>query len=196
MDDHLPDNQIRIGTAMKYKIIGFLVLGSLCAPHTLWSQDALTDLQRKAIVYDIYAGYREDFPNIKEISAIDAMTLLATGQKVVFVDTRKPEEMRVSMLPQAITKQAFLDSEDTYQGYMVIGYCTISYRSGVFAREMAQKGVTIHNLKGGILAWTLEGGSVYDGKGVTHRVHVYGKRWNYAPQEYEAVMFSLWRQLF
>ena len=182
---------------MKMKTLGILVaLWSLCGPHPLWGREALTDEQKKNIVYETYAGYRKDFPAVKELSPKDAMALVKSGRKVVFVDTRKPEEMQVSMLPQAITKQAFLNSGDKYRGYTVISYCTISYRSGVFAREMSQKGFIIHNLAGGILAWTLEGGSVYDDNGETKRIHVYGSRWDYAPKGYDTVMFSLWQQLF
>ena len=182
---------------MKLKILGLLVvICSLDGSNPSWSREALTDNQKKDIVYELYADYRKDFPAIKEISPKNAMGLLESGRKVVFVDTRKPEEMRVSMLPQAITKQAFLNSGDTYQGYTVISYCTISYRSGVFAREMFQKGIILHNLEGGILAWTLEGGSVYDTNGVTKRIHVYSSLWDYAPQSFDTVMFSLWQQLF
>jgi sodium/bile acid cotransporter 7 len=62
---------------------------------------------------------------------------------------------------------------------------------------MDEKGISVRNLEGGILAWTLEGGKVYDENGEeTNRIHVYGKKWNYAPADYEAVMFSLWEQMF
>ena len=62
---------------------------------------------------------------------------------------------------------------------------------------MADKGITVINLRGGILAWLLEGGTVYDQEGhPTKRVHVYGDRWEYAPVGYEIVKFSLWERLF
>ena len=61
---------------------------------------------------------------------------------------------------------------------------------------MAALGRTVYNLKGGILAWVLEGGAVYDADGESKRIHVYGKEWNYAPADYETVTFSFWQRLF
>ena len=90
---------------MILRLVGFfIVFCALGSPHPSWSREALTDEQKKRIVYETYAGYREDFPAVNDISPKDAMALLDSGQKVVFVDTRKPEEMSVSMLPHAVTK--------------------------------------------------------------------------------------------
>jgi sodium/bile acid cotransporter 7 len=158
--------------------------------------NSLSDAQKKEHVYAMYADYKKDFPAVTDISPQQAMALLKKDE-IVFVDTRKPAEMKVSMLPHAITQNEFLKHPEKYAVKTVVGYCTMSYRSGVFAREMAEKGMTIRNLEGGILAWTLEGGKVYDENGeVTNRIHVYGKKWNYAPAGYKAVMFSLWEQMF
>jgi sodium/bile acid cotransporter 7 len=144
----------------------------------------------------MYAGYKKDFPAVKDISPQQAVDLLKKDE-VVFIDTRKPAEMKVSMLPHAITQNEFLSHPEKYAGKTVVGYCTVSYRSGVFAREMDAKGIPVRNLEGGILAWTLEGGKVYDENGKeTNRIHVYGKKWNYAPAGYKTVMFSLWEQMF
>ena len=45
----------------------------------------------------------------------------------------------------------------------------------------------IYNLRGGLLAWVLDGKKVYDTKGETRKIHVYGKRWNYPPSGYESI---------
>ena len=156
----------------------------------------LTDAQKKEKVYNVYAGYKKDFPAVEDISPIKAMQLLNEGM-LVFLDVRKPEEMAISMLPGAITKKQFLENPDNFRDKTVVTYCTISYRSGVFARDMAAKDIPIINLSGGILAWIHEGGKVYDPQGrVTNRVHVFGNRWNYAPDRYEAVTFSLLKMIF
>jgi len=158
--------------------------------------NSLSDAQKEELVYAMYADYKKDFPAVTDISPHQAMELLKKDE-VVFVDTRKPAEMKVSMLPHAITQSEFLSHPEKYAGKTVVGYCTVSYRSGVFAREMAAKGISVRNLEGGILAWTLEGGKVYDENGKeTNRIHVYGKKWNYVPAGYKAVMFSLWEQMF
>jgi len=158
-------------------------------------ESILSEARKKETVYAMYAQYKKDFPTVADIAPPKAMQLLEEN-RIVFVDTRKPAEMQVSQLPQAVSRETFLADTDRYRNKMVVGYCTISYRSGVFAREMAEQGIKIHNLQGGILAWTLEGGTVYhDGKPVK-RIHVYGDRWDYAPAGYETVKFSLWNQLF
>ena len=156
----------------------------------------LSDPEKLEIVYQMYADGKKDFPKINDLSPQEVMDRLQTG-RLVLVDTRKPAEMKISMLPGAITKKEYLVEPSRYKDFMVVAYCTISYRSGVFTRDMEKRGFTVYNMRGGILAWTLEGGSIYDPQGrKTKQIHVFGKRWNYAPQGYQPVMFSLWEQIF
>ena len=156
---------------------------------------SMGDEAKKELVYRMYSGYKSDFPDVVDISVQDAMKLADAGNPV-FVDVRKPAEMAVSMLPGAISEEVFLNDPSMYAGKTVIGYCTISYRSGVFAKEMAKKGVIIKNLRGGLLAWVLEGGKVYDDAGETRRIHVFGEKWDYPPEGYESVIFSWWERAF
>lgn len=156
----------------------------------------LTEHEKMQLVDSRYETYRKDFPGIAEIEVFRGRKLLAEGEKVIFIDTRRPEERAVSTLPGAMSKEAYLASRDTYHDHLKIAYCTIGYRSGMFSRDMARAGDTIYNLRGGILAWTLAGGVVYgEGKPVK-RLHVFAERWNYAPRGYETETFSLFRQLF
>jgi sodium/bile acid cotransporter 7 len=104
--------------------------------------------------------------------------------------------MEVSMLPKAVTKEDFLRDPDKYKDKTVVVYCTISYRSGEFAEEMAEMRVTVVNLIGGLLAWVLEGGKVYDAHGETKRIHVYGEDWDYPPEGYESVKFGFFEKHF
>ena len=91
------------------------------------------------------------------------------------------------MLPGAISVKEFLKDPSKYRDKTIISYCTISYRSAKFTRELNNKGFTAYNLAGGLLAWVLDGGKVYDSSGVTKRIHVYGKKWDYPPEGYQAV---------
>lgn len=178
---------------MKTFIPIYLVLISLLPgghSGTAAAEDHLTDPQKKAIVYRMYADYRRAFSDVADISPTEAMALYDAG-KAIFVDTRKPSEMAVSALPGAIPERGFLEDPSRYKGKTVIGYCTISYRSGFQAKALARKGIRMVNLKGGILAWTLEGFPVFDPRGqVTRRIHVFGKKWNFPPDGYGAVMFD------
>jgi sodium/bile acid cotransporter 7 len=156
----------------------------------------MSDAQKKNVVYRMYADYKKNFPAVSDISPHRAMELL-NQETVVFVDIRRPEEIAVSILPGAVSKQDFLSHRDLYRDKIVVVYCTISYRSGVFAREMGEQGIRVVNLQGGILAWILEGGKVYDKSGIqVKRVHVYGDRWDYAPSGYQSVKFSFWQRMF
>jgi sodium/bile acid cotransporter 7 len=150
------------------------------------ASEELTDNQKLQNVYRMYEDYKKKFPSVEDMDPKEAMVLMEST-KVVFVDTRRPKEQKVSMLPQAVTEKAFKKNPGQYKDHVIIGYCTISYRSGKLARKLNKRGIKMLNLKGGMLAWVHEGGKVYDAKGETRRVHVYGKKWNYLPKGYEAV---------
>jgi sodium/bile acid cotransporter 7 len=181
-----------MGFQKKTYLIFLVVIGSFFS--LVWgtlrnqslSGDASNDMNKKKIVYDMYADYKKNFPHVVDISPKDAMELIR-NHKAVFVDTRQLEEMRVSMLPDAVSREQFLSNPQRYSDKTLIGYCTISYRSGKFVEKMAKNGLQFLNLKGGILAWVLEGGKIYDAKGETKRIHVYGKKWNYPASGYEPV---------
>ena len=163
-----------------------VLLSTVTCWQTGFAAEALTDGHKKQIVYDMYNGYKKTFPEVQDISVPEAMALMESGCRI-FVDSRKAKEQKVSMLPGAITEEAFKKELERYKNHVIIGYCTISYRSGKLAEQLGKKGVKMLNLKGGMLAWILEGGKVYDQHGETKQVHVYSKKWNYVPEGYEAV---------
>jgi len=146
-----------------------------------------TDATRLDQIETMYAGYRKDFPEVKEITP-QGVADLQKSDGIVLVDVREPEEQAVSMLPGAITAAAFAAAEDTYRDKTVVTYCTIGARSGAYADELRRKGFKVFNLKGSLLAWTHAGLSLKDSEGRdTKRVHVYGKTWDLAADGYEAV---------
>jgi len=150
------------------------------------SSNELSDAAKHRKVESLYEGYKTEFPDVLDLTPRQAMNLIA-DQKAVFIDTRKPEEQQVSMLPGAITEKEFLNNYKRYEDHVKIAYCTISYRSGIFAENLKKDGIPIYNLRGGILAWVHDGGKVYDQSGETYRIHVYGQEWDLAPERYEAV---------
>jgi len=170
------------------KICGSILCLFVCLfgfPSSLPAEE-LTDAQKLRVVYDMYDEYKESFPAVRDITPKEAMELIKT-EGVIFVDTRRSKEQKVSMLPNAVTEKDFEKNLEQYRNQVLIGYCTISYRSGKLAEELRKKGITMLNLKGGMLAWVHEGGKVYDANGETKRIHVYKKKWNYVPEGYEAV---------
>jgi sodium/bile acid cotransporter 7 len=160
--------------------LGILLTGLAATTETL------TDEEKRSKVETMYENYKKDFPEVSDVSAEEALAL--TGQSVpVFVDVRDPSEQTVSMLPGAITEEEFLKNLSAYRDRMVIGYCTISYRSGKLAQKLQKKGIQMLNLRGGILAWLHAGGKIYRDGMPTNQVHVYGKTWNLAPSGYEVL---------
>ena len=144
------------------------------------------DADRRLKIAAMYQDYRQSFAEIPEIEPEQAMALART-EKVIFIDERKPAEQAVSMLPNAIPAETFLGDPSKYDDHIKIVYCTISYRSGLLARKMQSEGIEMVNLRGGILAWVHDGGTVYDGNSPTRRIHVYGSKWDLAPTNYQAV---------
>ncbi len=172
-------------------VLVFLVL-VLCPRSGLAA--LLSDQQKQETVFEMYAEYKKDFPEVTDITPMEARRLLAQKERVVLVDVRTPEEQQVSMLPGAISREEFLRNLGAYRDYVIIGYCTISYRSGKLAQELLQQGITMLNMQGGLLAWLHEGGKVYSQGLETLRVHVYGKKWDLAPARYDTVRhrMTLW----
>jgi sodium/bile acid cotransporter 7 len=146
----------------------------------------LSDAEKRARVDSLYSGYKKDFPDVEDIEAAQAMALLRSGQ-AIFVDVRTKQEQEVSMLPGAVTEGEFLKDPGKYSGRSLIGYCTISYRSGKLAEKLKAEGIRMLNLKGGLLAWVHAGGKVYDRNGETRRIHVYGRTWDLAPSAYKTL---------
>jgi rhodanese-related sulfurtransferase len=151
------------------------------------ADDAMSDDARRARIETLYRDHKKDFADVQDIAPSEAMELLKAG-RAVFVDVREEKEQDVSMLPGAVTDKEFLLHPERYRDKTLIGYCTISYRSGKLAEKLKARGIAMLNLQGGLLAWAHAGGKLYDRNGETRRIHVYGPQWDLAPQGYE----SLW----
>jgi len=150
------------------------------------SAASLNDAEKRQRVEAMYADYREDFPGIKEIEVEPALALLSDPD-VIFVDVRKSKEQAVSMIPGAITDNQFMDQPDHYRGKRVIVYCTISYRSGKLAAKLQKKGISVTNLRKGLLGWVHAGGPLVQHNQPVQTLHVYGRKWDLAPDSIQTV---------
>jgi len=119
------------------------------------------------------------------ISAYALKKEMTEKKEIVLVDVREKEEMEISKLPRAVTKEEFLKNTERYKGKKIVAYCTIGYRSGKFAEK--HKDLNILNLEGGVLAWSHFGGKFYKDDHETKKVHIYSKEWNFLNSKYEAV---------
>ena len=127
------------------------------------------------------------FPAQPEISVAEWLAR-PLDQSAVLVDVREPHERRVSMLPGAITQEDFERNSARYRSWMVVPYCTIGLRSGLYTREIRGRGFEVRNLAGSALAWAHAGLPFEAGGKVTRRVHVYNADWNLLPSGYEPVV--------
>ena len=169
-------------------LIGMNVLVWLIPSPASCIAQSLSDADKSQRVMAMYADYREDFPGIEEIDAAAAIALVG-DRDVVFVDVREPEEQAVSMIPGAVTSEVFMAGLAYFRGQRIIGYCTISYRSGKLAAKLDREGITMTNLEGGLLAWVHAGGPLVRGNRPVQEMHVYGRKWDMAPAAIETVHF-------
>ena len=171
-------------------LIWIVALLILYVPVEVQAVDAKEKIQ------DLYDQYREEFAPVNEMSARAAIDHYLAGDSIVFIDVREPEERAVSTLPDALSVEEYLAAHDSFQDHIILAYCTIGYRSGLFARSREGSGQTIYNLPGGMLAWVQAGGPVFEGDKEVKRVHVYGAKWDLAPDDYDVVKFPFWKILF
>lgn len=109
-------------------------------------------------------------------------------EKWVIVDVRSQAEQNVSIIPNAINADKFESEHDQFKNHNILVYCTAGCRSGAYTQLLNKNGFKAFNLKGGVLAWALEGKPFITLKGKkTYQVHVYGKKWNALPPNYKAI---------
>lgn len=161
------------------------------------------DARRRAEVSRLFSEFAPKFPDAPEIT-VEALLrafsardgTYARGSKpVVVVDVRTDAETRVSVIRGALTKRAFearLDAGD-FATHAVVAYCTIGYRSAQYVEKLRkEKDLDAYNLRGSVLAWTHAGGELEtpEERRATTDVHVFGKDWDLAPSEFDAVYFQ------
>ena len=91
-------------------------------------------------------------------SGSDSSADVSSSKPMVLVDTRTDEEASVSMIPGGALRQSDFERRRTeWQDHRVVCYCTVGYRSGVYARQLrSNHDMDACNLKGSIAAWTHE----------------------------------------
>lgn len=132
----------------------------------------------------------QDVPVLKASALKDRIA----DTTLILVDAREAKEREVSMLPRALAPEEFAARyrRGFPKGATVLVYCTIGYRSGLYAQELRKQGIAALNLEGGVLLWSHEGGEFRyrDAEGRlrrTRRVHVYAPEWNLLREGYKAV---------
>lgn len=114
---------------------------------------------------------------------------------LILIDVRQPKELEISILPHALSTAQFAARYRTGipAGSRIVVYCTIGYRSGRYAEQLAAMGIKCENLEGGILMWSFAGGplkakNANDEWVATNRIHVYDAEWNIVHPDYLGVL--------
>jgi len=122
----------------------------------------------------VFAGeWQASAPSISA-AQIQAMQDLGSNDHFVIVDVREDVETNVSIIPGAITQAEFEKRIEQHRDKVVVAYCTVGYRSGVYAAELCKQGWDARNYQGSILDWCSKQLPVATlGGSPTKRVHTY-----------------------
>lgn len=155
---------------MKLKLIVFFVLG--LSYTTVVGQGIDPD-------YKIMIEKKYEFPTISP----DSASLILDDPDYIFLDTRDPEEYKVSHLPNAILfgyENPNWNAVDTVnKDKSIIVYCSIGVRSQEIAEKLKDKGFSdVKNLYGGIFLWADQSREMVDkNNNETSKVHGYNRFW-------------------
>lgn len=141
--------------------------------------------QKIEAMFDEYKN--NHFPEIPSIT-VEELKKKMNDQNVIIIDARSSEERAVSFIPTSISQEEFEKNRVQYSDASIITYCTIGYRSGIYAKKLREGKINARNLKGGVLAWAHNSNTFINEEGKTKKqIHVYGEEWALVPDEYEAV---------
>jgi rhodanese-related sulfurtransferase len=98
-------------------------------------------------------------------------------ENALFVDTRDPNEFRISHIPNAtLYTRSTPDFQKLPKNTLIIVYCSVGIRSAKIAQELTQKGFTqVKNLQGSLFMWANEGRPMQGTQ--PSKVHPYNSRW-------------------
>jgi rhodanese-related sulfurtransferase len=125
--------------------------------------------------------YKNTVPTIqpKEVK-----NLLTKSEKIIILDTRTPNEFKVSHLANAqflnYDSYSIADLKKIPVDTKVIVYCSVGYRSERIGEKLIELGYkNVFNIYGGIFEWKNEGLPVVNQNNLsTDSVHTYNKNWS------------------
>ncbi len=124
------------------------------------------------------------YPDARHLHPDSLTALLAdsTQAQPILLDTRPPEEYRVSHLQGARRVDpdatAFPMLEDVPKDALIVAYCSVGYRSsGIVERLQAAGFTNVYNLDGSIFRWANEGRPVYRNDQPVEQVHPFDAVW-------------------
>lgn len=160
-----------------------LLLGGLTAGALALAISGRGLRQAAGWALDRYLADR--FEGVQTIATATLADRLVQPQPPLLLDVRSAEEYAVSHLPGARWVAPDADPAvalaDVPRDRAVVVYCSVGWRSAVFAERMTAAGFgDVVNVEGSIFRWAIEDRPLVDGAGKsTGRVHPYGAPWSW-----------------
>ena len=125
---------------------------------------------------------RHDFPTVRRIDSQHLAQWLGDSHRVkpVLLDVRTREEYDVSHIhgAQRVEPGSSVTSIATPRERPIVTYCSVGYRSAVFAKALQDAGFKdVRNLTGSIFEWANEGFPIERQGHPAKKVHPYNDRW-------------------
>lgn len=161
-----------------------LVLSASCASV----QEEGKDTGRDDIARRVEELVKECYDGSDDVRWLGVREFLSRKEKEewIVVDTRSIIEQAISMIPGALPVEEFEGEMGKYRGKNILMYCTVGCRSREYSKMVPGKDFAVFILRGGVLAWALEGLEFMTPEGIpTRAVHVAGEKWNVLPPGYE-----------
>ena len=102
------------------------------------------------LLFQFIKAQRIEIPTISAEQIRELQNSDEWANRSVIVDVRAKAETDVSVIPGAITKSDFEKNSLQHEGKVVIAYCTVGYRSGIYGKKLASEGWHAYNYKGSI----------------------------------------------
>lgn len=166
--------------------IVIMILAASLLPGTSFAErPEEPEIRRK--LTEMMEQNRKAFPGLLEMS-VETLRQGLEDKTVILIDVRPEKERAVSVIPGSMTATEFEKNLSRNQGKEAVCYCTVGYRSAMYAQKMNRRGIPMKNFNGSILAWCQAHQKVETPDGqATNKVHVYAPKWNLLPPEYKGV---------
>lgn len=156
--------------SFKIFVIAFICFGF--ANHSAFAQKSLSKLLKTH--------------NKNNVPYITAETLASPKTNAMLLDSREPNEYKVSHLKDAICvgydnfNLEAITNKVTDKSTPIVVYCSLGIRSEIVADKLIKAGYTnVKNLYGGIFEWKNKDFNIYNSqKQVTDSVHTFSKEWS------------------
>jgi len=121
-----------------------------------------------SLVFGAGCSWRpESRSKVLTITTAETQKLLESGQNVVLLDVRTPEEwksatghLRNAMLIPLQNLETRFDNLEPFRDRTIVAYCRSGKRSQTAARFLGEKGFKALSMEGGILKWIAENRAV------------------------------------